>query len=150
MSTKGQPELSYYYLRDEDNHPIACVAIGQNEDRIVSRGIAICSTGISSIKQGRDQWSKKEGRKRATARCRRAMGTKGVGDQAKPEKIGVELRNRRPIPDSVMSFMRLFPHFVYKSAYGVVPTEREANIITKANDARAKVTPASVKTDSKA
>lgn len=38
-----QNEILYYYLRDEGKHPYGCVAITDNGDGTIKRGVSICS-----------------------------------------------------------------------------------------------------------
>jgi hypothetical protein len=36
-------DVVYYYLRDENNQPYGCVAIIENEDGTINRGVSLCS-----------------------------------------------------------------------------------------------------------
>ena len=48
--------------------PVACIVYAWDDEGNVARGVAICSEA--------DNWNRKAGRERATARARKALGTK--------------------------------------------------------------------------
>lgn len=60
-------DVIFYYLRDKNNQPIACVAIADNGEGAWSRGVSICSP--------RDQFNRKAARKLAFGRLCKAFGT---------------------------------------------------------------------------
>jgi len=98
--------------------PIATVAIGPStEEGKIVRGISICSD--------KDQWDRREGRKLAVSRCRRALGLKKTtqlvkdGHDPAPKYLYIHYGSDYGDYDGA----------IYKSAYNVEPTEKEARIL---------------------
>lgn len=43
-------DIIYYYLKDENNQPYGCVAIRENEDGTINRGVSVCSKKDAFLK----------------------------------------------------------------------------------------------------
>jgi hypothetical protein len=115
--------------------PIATVALGVTSDGCVCRGISMCSTGRPERHQPADHWCKRTGRKWATKRCHRAMGTRDSSDP-----IGETTREGWPVAPIVQRFIELFSaeygadFCAYKSVFNATPTERERRILERATE----------------
>ena len=44
-------EVVYYYLKNDENKPIGCVAIKENADGTINRGVSICSKADAFVKK---------------------------------------------------------------------------------------------------
>lgn len=67
----NKPRPFFYYIRDNDGHPRVTVCL-VSDGVVHARGLSFCSP--------RDVLSKKEGRRLALARARKAYGTKTTGE----------------------------------------------------------------------
>lgn len=112
-------EVFYYYLKNENDKPFGCVAICENEDGTINRGVSLCST--------RDTFKKV---------CARGLAFKRMNDAIK-NKTTVTFDEYHGTPKNGLNcpvdFDELFA-FNTKSAYAVVPTAKEHRILHKPED----------------
>lgn len=109
-----EQEIVYYYLKDEQNHPFGCVAIYENEDGTINRGISLCST--------QDAFKKACARGLAFKRLNAAMNSKTSIKFAKHHDESC-VRISCPIKFNSLT--------EFKSAYHVEPTKQEYRMLHK-------------------
>ena len=124
MNSNTLPEshCQHYYVRDEDGHPFACVAItpmSLSDNTRLCRGISICSDD--------DQWEFKEARKRAVNRLRHAWHSHGNSAPMLNTRINV-------VSDFYDGYDHVFTlegpqEAIMKSAFNTESTEKESKIL---------------------
>jgi len=113
--------IQYYYLRDFKTYqPYACIAINQNDDGTVDRGISICSS--------EDQFDKKLARSKSRGRLLHAAY----------KKCNSELINNKNV-DNVNKYLAWANtidqskkyNLMFKSSYNSVATASEIRMLNK-------------------
>jgi len=111
-------EVFYYYLKDENDKPYGCVAMCENEDGTINRGVSLCST--------KDTFKKV---------CARGLAFKRMNDAIKTQKTeyfseynGIPM-NGLNCPVDITEQV-----FAVKFAYAVTPTAKEHRILHKPED----------------
>ena len=107
-------EIVYYYLRHDDGHPYGCVAIKENDDGTINRGVSLCSLNDKFVK--------------ATAR---GVAIKRLNDAEKHKSstkfdIYAGAYQNMGIPILIGCC-----YFNYKSEYHVEPTKKEYRMLHK-------------------
>jgi hypothetical protein len=111
----------FYYIRDKNNQPIACVAIADNGEGQYSRGISICSP--------RDQFDRSSARKKAFGRLCKAFGTGTTQDQILPNADIYRGRDRRVDQRLIEVMHRVGTK--YKTGADIDLTEYERMLVAK-------------------
>ena len=82
MTTQfNNDDFYFYYLRRDDNTPMGCVALRQDNSGNWARGISLCST--------QDQFSKDKAKKLAKSRCIKGLMTHQCTEPIKARDKGV-------------------------------------------------------------
>lgn len=126
------PEGVYFYyvyceqIQGDENAvvPYGCVCIGKNDDRVLCRGVSLCSP--------KDQFSKKEARKKAYARFLRAAGTATSSGKIQDIRWSNKLKT-----DVIFTHLRRFvdaTNIRHRSGYDVIPTEKEMRILASSSE----------------
>jgi len=110
----------FYYVRDDVNKPLGCVALASNEDGCWCRGVSICSKD--------DQFSKVKARKLAYGRLCKAFGTGESSD---------EIRNTEGFADFIMAASLDRHRRQHKSGYDVMLSRYEQHLTVKCEKAKA-------------
>ena len=113
-------EVLYYYLKNEETKkPFGCVAICENEDGTINRGISLCST--------KDVFQKNCARGLAFKRLNEAIKNKSSN------KFNEFFGEESNCPVEVTGFTA-DEFFKMKSAYKVKPTAKEYRMLHKPAD----------------
>lgn len=111
-------EVYYYYLRNEEQKPYGCVAISENEDGTINRGVSICSTT--------DIFLKKCARGLAFKRMKEAVKNKNTVHFNRYNSYA----EKKPLCPADFEALE----FDTKSAYAVTPTAKEYRMLHKPED----------------
>lgn len=113
-------EVFYYYLKDENDKLYGCVAICENEDGTINRGVSLCST--------KDTFKKVRARGLAFKRMNDAIKTKSI--------MAFNDYNSDTLPKTGLNCPVSFndAEFNTKYAYAVEPTAKEHRILHKPED----------------
>ncbi len=133
----------FYYVRNKNGQPFACVAIADNGEGQYCRGVSICSGG--------DQFSKKVGRNLAFGRLCKAFGTGRSADpilnyvftdqaqyislsKAGPTAV-FDVAGRPVIVDlqrnAILCYFEEKTRIGYKTGYDVLLTKLERQLVEK-------------------
>lgn len=123
-------QLFYYYLRTDLHNrtgeiidkrkPFGCVCLGYDPKQGVwSRGVSLCSQ--------KENFIKKEGRKRARARCLKAMGTNSNSE--KINYIRDDINDNKPQIYWLENSFKAPWKFIYKSEHNINLTDYEYEIV---------------------
>lgn len=108
-------EVFYYYLKGENQKPYGCVAIMENPDGTINRGVSLCSKTDAFVK-----------------RCARGLAFKRMMDAFKNKTTTTFNRyNEHAINDCNCPVDLNKMEFDTRSAYSVNPTPKEYRILHK-------------------
>ena len=115
-------EVFYYYLKDENDKPYGCVAMCENEDGTINRGVSLCST--------KDTFKKV---------CARGLAFKRMNDAIKTEStVAFNEYNSNVLPKDGLNCPVKFNDseevINTKYAYAIMPTAKEHRILHKPED----------------
>ena len=108
-------EVFYYYLRDEQQKAYGCVAINENDDGTINRGVSLCSHGDVFVK-----------------RCARNIAFQRLQEAMKKKK-SIPFNRYNGFARGTMNCPVDLDDFELstRSAYGVVPNAYEYRMLHK-------------------